>query len=144
MLLLLITVADLMCPPHHEVGEDSDPQNRTKEGDHEELPGFLQQRRRNVKPCSTKPPDAGGRRSFVATWFRTSGTVSHRGKMMGSRKRKVACFRLVSGHSNDRGSSSFSSSPSSSSLDSSLSSSLSSSSSSSESSDPSSPAGPSS
>lgn len=140
MFLLPITVADLMCPPHHEVGEDSDPQNRAKEGDHEEPPGFLDQGQREVKPCSTTLQDGGGGGTFVFTWFRTSGTVSHSGKMMGSRKRKVACLRLVSGHSNDRGSSSFSSS-SSSSLDSSLSSSLSSSSSSSESSEPSSSSG---
>ena len=48
----------------------------------------------------------------VLTRLRTSGSVSHSGNTMGSRNRYVACLRLVSGHSKDRGSFSSSSSPS--------------------------------
>lgn len=33
--------ADLMGPPHHKVGEDSDPHNGAQEGNRKELSGFL-------------------------------------------------------------------------------------------------------
>lgn len=32
---------DLMGPPHHEVGEDRNPHNRTQKGGHKEFSGFL-------------------------------------------------------------------------------------------------------
>lgn len=34
-------VTDLMGPPHHEVREDSNPQNRAQEGENKEFSGFL-------------------------------------------------------------------------------------------------------
>lgn len=38
-----------MGPPHHEVGEDSNPQNRAQEGHHKEFLGFLFEKVIDVK-----------------------------------------------------------------------------------------------
>lgn len=38
-----------MGPPHHEVGEDSNPHNRAQEGDHKEFLGFLLDKVSDVK-----------------------------------------------------------------------------------------------
>lgn len=43
------TVTDLMGPPHHEVGEDSNPHNRAQEGARKEFSGFLLDKVSDVK-----------------------------------------------------------------------------------------------
>ena len=85
------SVTDLMSPPHHEVGEDSNPHYGSQEGDHKEFSGFLRDKVGGIKAkhCWDINDTSADLRSMsrVFTWLRTSGTVSHRGRIMGSRKR---------------------------------------------------------
>lgn len=43
------TITNLMSPPHHEVGENSNPHNRAQEGEHKKFSGFLLVEDTNVR-----------------------------------------------------------------------------------------------
>lgn len=47
--LNFMTLTDPKGPPHHEVGDDSNPQDRAQEGDHTEFSGFLLRKYKNTQ-----------------------------------------------------------------------------------------------
>lgn len=51
-------VTDLMGPPHHKVGEDINPYNRSQEGDHKKFLGLLEEKKQKhgVGLCVIKQP----------------------------------------------------------------------------------------
>lgn len=99
---------NLVGPPHHQVGEHSDPQDGAEKRGHKIPSGRLEHRRFNhvIRNCptinrvtvmrvmdsSSTTPHCDDEESaetghVVLTGLRTSGSVSHSGNTMGSRSR---------------------------------------------------------